>query len=142
VEAANLASVLSRLTDYLATREDAWQYWGKMTLIVDGYDDDPRELVDINQVRALLCRFEAAWPYWAYFLNQVDDSTELLLSCVAGCRFLSRGAVEMDAELLAAALMRGCNGINSVLDRFGFPEDELGKMSKDLPEVLEQVGMA
>jgi hypothetical protein len=38
--------------------------------------------------------------------------------------------------------MRGCNGINSVLDRFGFPENELEKMSKGFVEVLEQAGMA
>ena len=142
VEAADLASVLARLKVFLATREDAWLYRGQMTLVVDGYDDDPRELVDIPQVRALLRRFEAAWPYWAYFFNQVDDSIKLLLSCVAGSRFLGRGAVEMDPESVAAALMRGFNGINSVFDRFGFPEDELEKMSKGLIEVLEQAGMA
>ena len=142
VETADLASVLSRLKVFLATREDAWLYRGQMTLVVDGYHDDPRELVDIPQVRALLRRFEAAWPYWAYFFNQVDDSIKLLLSCVAGSRFLGRGAVEMDPESVAAALMRGFDGINSVFDRFGFPEAELEKMSKGLVEVLEQAGMA
>jgi hypothetical protein len=96
----------------------------------------------VVQVRALLRRFEAAWPYWTYFFNQVDDSIKLLLTCVAGCRFLGRGAVEMDPKLVAVALMRGFNGINSVFDRFGFPEDELEKMSKGLVEVLEQAGMA
>lgn len=53
----------------------------------------PRELVDIPEVRALLRRLEAHWPYWAYFINRVDDSVELLLSCAACSRFLGRGAV-------------------------------------------------
>ena len=103
VEQADLASVLSRLKVFLATPEDAWRYRGQMTLVVDGYNNDPRELVDIPEVRALLRRLEAEWPYWAYFFNQVDDSIKLLLSCVAGCRFLGRGAVEMDADLVASA---------------------------------------
>jgi hypothetical protein len=98
---------LSRLKVFLATREDAWRYRGQMTLVVDGYNNDPRELVDIPEVRALLRGLEAEWPYWAFFFNQVDDSIKLLLSCVAGCRFLGRGAVEMDADLVAAALARG-----------------------------------
>lgn len=142
VEAADLASVLSRLKVFLATREDAWLYRGQMTLVVDGYNNDPRELVDIPEVRALLRRLEAEWPYWAYFFNQVDDSIKLLLSCIAGCRFLGRGAVEMDADLVASALARGFGGMNIVFDRFGFPEDELETMSNGLVEVLQQAGMA
>ena len=142
VEAGDIASVLSRLNPFLATRQDAWRYRGQMTLIVDGYNDDPRELVDIPAVRSLLRQLEAAWPHWAYFFNQVDDSIKLLLSCVAGHRFLGRGAVEMDAALVAAALSRGLGGINAIFDRFGFPEDELESMSRGLAEVLQQAGMA
>ena len=93
VEQGDLASVLSRLKVFRATREDTWLYRGQMSLIVAGYDDDPRELVDIAAVRDLLRRLEAAWPFWAYFLNQVDDSIKILLSCAAGKRFLGRGAV-------------------------------------------------
>jgi hypothetical protein len=136
MEAADLASVLSRLRVFLATREDAWWYRGQMTLAVDGYNNDPRELVDIPEVRALLSGLEAEWPYWAFFFNQVDDSIKLLLSCVAGSRFLGRGAVETDADLVAAALARGFGGMNMIFDRFGFPEDELEKMSNGLVEVV------
>ena len=142
VEAADLASVLSRLKVFLATREDAWRYRGQMTLVVDGYNNDPRELVDIAEVRALLRGLEAAWPYWAYFFNQVDDSIKLLLSCVAGSRFLGHGAVEMDADLVAAALARGFGGMNMIFDQFGFPDVELETMSNGLVEVLQQAGMA
>ena len=113
-----------------------------MTLVVDGYNNDPRELVDIPEVRTLLRGLEASWAHWAYFFNQVDDSINLLLSCVAGSRFLGRGAVEMDADLVAAALGRAFGGMNMIFDRFDFPEDELEKMSNGLVEVLQQAGMA
>ena len=62
VEHADLALLLSRLKYFLATREDAWLYRAQMTLVVDGYNNDPRELVDIPEVRALLRRLEAEWP--------------------------------------------------------------------------------
>ena len=142
VEAGDVASVVSRLKVFLATREDAWLYRGQMALVVDGYNNDPRELVDIPEVRTMLRQFEAAWPYWAFFFNQVDDSIKLLLSCAAGSRFLGRGAVEMDADQVAAALARGFDGMNTIFDRFGFPEGELEKMSDGLVEVLQQAGMA
>ena len=100
VDVGDIASVLSRLKVFLATREDAWRYRGQM------------------------------------------DSIKLLLSCVAGSRFLGRGAVEMDADLVAGALARGFGGMNMVFDRFSFPEDDLEKMSNGLVEVLQQAGMA
>lgn len=62
VEAGDLGSVLSRLKVLLATREDAWLYRGQMTLVVDGYNNDPRELVDIPEVRTLLLGLESSWP--------------------------------------------------------------------------------
>ena len=141
VEQADLSSVLSRLRVFLATREDAWRYRGQMTLVVDGYNNDPRELVDIPEVRALLRLLESEWPYWAFFFNQVDDSIKLLLSCVAGSRYLGNGAVEMDADLVAAAMARAFGGMNAVFERFNFPEEELELMSRGFVEVLQQAGM-
>ena len=141
VEQADLASVLSRLKAFLATREDAWLYRGQMTLVVDGYNHDPRELVDIPEVRSLLRQLEAEWPYWAFFFNQVDDSIKLLLSCVAGSRYLGNGAVEMDADLVAGAMARAFGGMNAVFERFNFPEEELELMSRGFVEVLQQAGM-
>ena len=142
VEQQDLASVLDSLKVFTATREDAWLYRGQMSLVVDGYNHDPRELVDIPEVRSLLKRLGAEWPYWGFFFNQVDDSIKLLLSCAAGSRFLGRGAVEMDAQSVATALAHGFGGMNEVFDRFGFPESELELMSRGLVEVLEQAGMA
>jgi predicted regulator of Ras-like GTPase activity (Roadblock/LC7/MglB family) len=60
---------------------------------------------------------------------------------VAGSRYLGRGAVEMDADLVAAAMARAFGGMNAVFDRFNFPEDELELMSRGFVEVLQQAGM-
>ena len=83
-----------------------------------------------------------SWPHWAYLFNQVDDSMRLLFACFAGSRFLGRGAVEMDGDLVAVALGRAFRGMNMAFDRFDFLEDELEKMSNGLVEVLQQAGMA
>lgn len=78
VEQQDLASVLDALKLFTATREDAWRYRGQMSLVVDGYNHDPRDLVDIPEVRSLLKRLGAEWPYWGFFFNQVDDSIKIL----------------------------------------------------------------
>ena len=142
VEAFDIASVMVNLKPFLATREDAWLYRGQMALVVDGYNDDPRELIDIPEVRALLQELYQQWPYWAFFFNQVDDSIKLLGSCICGTRFPGGGAVEIDGRRVEEFLMHGFAGMNSVFEKHGFPEAELESMSRGLVEVLEQAGMA
>ena len=142
VEEHDIESVLLELKPFLATREDAWLYRGQMSLVVDGYNSDPRELVDIPEVRALLRALYEQWPYWGYFFNQVDDSIKNLGSCVCGASYLGGGAVEIDATKVRDFLKRGFAGMNYIFEKHGFPEQELEMMSRGLIEVIEQAGMA
>jgi hypothetical protein len=136
VEEGDVASVIDGLKVFTATREDTWRYRGQMSLLVDGYNEDARELVDIAQVRDFLCALEQQWPYWAFFLNQVDDSIKLLGSCVCGVSFPGAGAVEIDLQRLRKLLRRGFDGLNALFDRYGFEEQERELMSLGLAEVL------
>ena len=141
IEACDVASVVAELKPFLATREDTWLYRGQMSLTVDGYNHDPRELVDIPEVRKFLQVFEREWPYWAFFFNQVDDSIKILGSCVCGASFPGAGAVEIEAAKLKQFLLRGFAGMNALFDKHGFPEHELEMMSRGVIEVVEQAGM-
>lgn len=141
VNACDVASVVHQLKILLATREDAWLYRGQLSLVVDGYDDDPRELVDVPEVRQFLREFSAAWPYWAFFFNQVDDSIILLVSCVCGMSYPGAGAVEIDPERLNKFLLDGFDGMNSLFEKHGFSESELEKQSRGLLERIDQAGM-
>lgn len=136
VEEHDVASVVAGLKLFTATREDAWRYRGQMSLVVDGYGEDERELVDIEQVRVFLCAMELQWPYWAFFLNQVDDSLKILGSCVCGVSFPGGGAVEIDRRALLQFLQRGLDGLNMLFDKHDFAEQELEWMSRGLVDVL------
>ena len=46
-----------------------------------------------------------------------------------------------DAVRVVCALQHAFDGMNMIFDRFGFPEDELEKMSDGLVEVMQQAGM-
>jgi hypothetical protein len=141
VEAGDVTTVVDRLLAQFNRPEAIWKYRSQMTLVVDGYTNDPRELVDIPEVRAFLRELNRQWPYWAFFFNQVDDSIKLLASCVCGSFYPGGGAVEIDGKRLGEFLMRGFAAMNSVFDDHGFPEDELEAMSNGVIEVIEQAGM-
>ena len=141
VESADIASVLTKLKPFLAAREDAWLYRGQMSLVVDGYNEDVREIIDIPEVRAFLQLLNEHWPYWAFFFNQVDDSIKLLGCCVCGANFPGNGVIEIDGAKLVDFLCRGFGGMNFIFEKFGFPEDELKTMGDGLLEVIDQSGL-
>lgn len=136
VEEGDLQTLLDRLKAFCLTREDVAKYQAQMILQVDGYDSDPRELTDIPEVRALLRRLADEWPYWAYFLNQVDDSLPLLASCAVGEEFLGGGRVVPNPARLDRFLKRGFAGMNELFDRFDLPEQQNEELSRGLFEAL------
>jgi len=62
VEEADLASVVEGLRPFIATREDAWLNRCQMSLVVSGYENDPREIVDMPQARQFLKDLAREWP--------------------------------------------------------------------------------
>jgi hypothetical protein len=142
VEASDVLPAVSRLHTLLSTSEAIWHYRGQITLVVDGYSDDSRELVDIAEVRDFLRALDQRWPYWAFFFNQVDDSIKLFVSCLCGFFYPGGGLVEIDRERLGQFLTRGFAAMRSLFNDHGFPEDEMEAMSNGVIELVEQAGMA
>ena len=142
VEVGDVLPAVSRLHTLLSTPEAIWHYRGQMSLVVDGYTNDPRELVAIVEVRDFLRGLDRQWPYWSFFFNQVDDSIKLLASCLCGSYYPGGGLVEIDHQKLGKFLTRGFAATNSLFSDHSFPGDEMEAMSKGIIEVIEQAGMA
>lgn len=141
VEAGDVQSVVGRLNETFASADAIWRYCGQMSLVIDGYLDDVRELVDITEVRQFVRQLDQSWPYWAFFFNQVDDSLKLYLSCLCGGFFPGGGAVEIDGKKLGLALQRGFAAMNAIFDDNGFLDDKLEVLSNGVIEYVELAGM-
>jgi hypothetical protein len=138
VQSHDMQSVVSKLKVLMAAREYCWRYRNQMTLIVEGYDSDPRELVDIPEVRAFLRDFAKAWPYWTFFFNLVDESITLLQACVCGTEFPGKGQVVFDVDLLGEFMMDGFEGMNELFEKFGFPDKARMQMTDNLAEYIQR----
>lgn len=130
----DLASVLDGLRILTAAREDIWRYRGQMSLVVDGYKEDPRELIEIPEVRALIETLCEAWPFWGFFFNRLDESLKILAGCQCACSYPGNGTVEIDIGKLSVFIQKGFDGMNELFDKHGFPEEELDAMSVELVE--------
>ena len=53
---------------------------GAVTLVFNGYDDDPRELESIPEVREWFAKLFEAWPYWSFFASRIDQTVPLVLT--------------------------------------------------------------
>lgn len=142
VEAGDVLPAVDRLHALLATPAAIWRYRGQMALAVNGYDDDPRELVDIAEVRTFLRELDRHWPYWAFFFNQLDGSISLLVACLCGSFYPGGGAVDIDREKVGHFVQRGLAAMKTLFDDHGFPEDELTAISNGVIDVLGRAGMA
>lgn len=125
VNETDTAPVLDRLKLLSATREDCWLYQQQLSLVFEGWDQDPRELTDIGEVRSYVLALSRLWPYWAYFLSYESTDLAIWLACTCGSRFLGHGAIELDVSRLEKAMAAGYDGMNALWDRHGFPESEL-----------------
>ena len=49
--------------------------------MVDGFNDDPREIHSIPEIRRFYAAFREAWPYWLYFCNLDSDELRAMVLC-------------------------------------------------------------
>lgn len=67
--------------DKLPTGRRLREMMGSMVLCVDGYDDDPREIHTIPEIRRFYSAFHDAWPYWLYFCSLDVDTLRTMTMC-------------------------------------------------------------
>jgi hypothetical protein len=74
VEAGELEPI-ARLLLPLTIPETARQAKGRVLFGIKGYEDDPRQLWEIPEVRRWMRQLDAVFPFWFYFLDTGPRST-------------------------------------------------------------------
>ena len=80
ITAGDISGVLTALKSLSSDRSSAMSAEGAVTLVFHGYDNDPRELEAIPDVRAWFAQLFEAWPYWSFFASRIDQIVPLVLS--------------------------------------------------------------
>ncbi|NMQ06305.1 hypothetical protein E4Q08_14120 [Candidatus Accumulibacter phosphatis] len=106
VETCDVDEPLELLRSLTADRDVAIKFCGRISLVVDGYNDDPRELFEIPEVRAYVDRLDREWSYWFFFLSQADESIKLLESCLCETIEVVPGVTSIDLDQMERSLAR------------------------------------
>lgn len=138
IEDADIEGPLGFLQSLVPTEhpEHAWAYKGRLSLVISGYDSDPRELFEIPEVCHYLRSLDAEWPFWLFFLNQADESIKVLAMCLASTLEVTPGAAHIDSGGLTHFLERGFAAVNYLFDSYGFPESENEVLSMGVSQIF------
>jgi hypothetical protein len=67
---------------YLATSPEALTtHRERVDIRFDGFNDDPRELWEIPEVRSFVERLDQQFPYWLYFLSRHGTGLLAIVRC-------------------------------------------------------------
>ena len=67
--------------DKLPTGRRLRQMMNTLMFCIDGYDNDPREIYEIPEVRKFYRAFQKVWPYSLYFANIDTDCLRPIVFC-------------------------------------------------------------
>jgi len=141
ITAGDISGVLTALKSLSSDRSSAMSAEGTVTLVFNGYDDDPRELEAIPEVRKWFARLFEAWPYWSFFANRIDQTVPLVLSlllsgeAVAGEQGMVGWSFDLN-ELKPLLLKMFCHQ-NELIERLKIGEEMNERVTQDFMEAVQ-----
>ena len=141
IAAGNISDVLSALKGLSGDRASAMSAEGAVTLVFNGYDDDPRELHSIPEVREWFAKLFEAWPYWSFFASRIDQTVPLVLTLLLPGETVAGepGMVGWDFDLdeLKPLLFKMLGYQNGLIERLGIGEDVNERSARDFLEAVQ-----
>lgn len=128
IEQGRHKRALRWLNELISDREIAWANREKLVLEVLGYDEDPRELWEIPEVRRFLRALHREWKYWFFFATHAAPTLSVLELCLTNAERFAPGVMEVDAEGSAHFYQECTQALLDIFMRFRFPPDEMQRI--------------
>ena len=141
IATGDISGVLSSLKSLSGDRSSAMSAEGAVTLVFNGYDDDPRELHSIPEVREWFAKLFEAWPYWSFFASRIDQTVPLVLTLLMPGQTVAGepGMVgwEFDPHALKPLLLEMFGYQNELIERLEIGEDVNERASHDFLKAVK-----
>lgn len=120
----------------LRTKALAAASQGKVEFTFHGYDNDPRELYEIDEIRRYIPFLDAALPELFFFVRTDEPTHTVKLLALCQTQVLEkipspdgRDRVEYSTEAVSAFLARHWNGLNQLTNWLGMSMEENKRIS-------------
>jgi hypothetical protein len=112
----------------------------RFVFCIEGWDNDPREIHMIPEIRRFYSAFHEVWPYWLYFCNlDVDTVRAMVMCCLPSINTKQvdgqpQVAVTCEPLDLLTFLKRDFLPMNRMCERAGMFEERIYERSKTVFE--------
>ena len=138
VESGNVEPILTVLRRLLVNPETVRAFMDRVHLAFAGYDEDPRELHQIQNVRTYMSQLDEHFPFWFYFINLHDDM--LLVIQLSLCRYTldeQKGYVIETADL-RNFLEKHYMALNWLIEKCGLGEELIERRSRRIDDFFSR----
>ncbi|MDD5298783.1 MAG: hypothetical protein PHU46_17935 [Rhodocyclaceae bacterium] len=106
--AGDTSGALERLQVLTETAESVRRYRECLVFQVSGYDDDPRVIVEIPEIRSFFEKLAQDWPHWLWFLRRSIGAVPLLMSLLCRVEVLRDLDGGVATEFLDMGELKSC----------------------------------
>lgn len=78
VESKNISQIAATLAKLTDSVESVNKFKDSLMVTVDGYNDDPRQLWFVSEVRECLGLLDEQFPYWFHFCEKKGEHSKCL----------------------------------------------------------------
>lgn len=138
VEQGDPESTLNVLRHLLVDAETVRNFCNRLDLWFAGYDHDPRELYELQEVRAFMLRLDNEFPFWLYFINLRQDMLMIIYLCLCPYTTDKDGRCTLDPSAWGGLVERHFVAMTRLAKKHGVDEGLLEQRSKEIIDFFEQ----
>lgn len=137
VERLHVQTTLNVLRRLLEDRQTVERFRGRLDIGFAGYDEDPREIHEIEEVRTFLRDLDRKFPFWFYFVNLHSDTLVVIFLCL--CRYTrgKDGVFVVDQTDQERFFVEHGSAVTWLFQTYGLDEKEYEPLAMQIKSYLE-----
>ena len=131
VEAGNILPVL-KILNTLIEPDNIKKFSDRMMFCISGFDNDPRELAEISEVRIFMKKLDSEWPFWFVFASPYCLTLKFLAFTLSKVQKDAHGQMFMESSDLVKFMFEHFAAMNIMQDKGWISEADNIHVSKKI----------
>ena len=125
------SEIINIFESMLSSKDNVRKLKENVDIAFSGYDEDTRELFEIDQVRDFVFKLDEKFPYWLYFLSKRHLGLQCILFCMLPPYLTEEGKAKIFPQKIEALLInRWFPAMNHICENVGMGEDDIEELTK------------
>lgn len=124
---------------------DPIKFENKIIILIEGYDNEPRPIWEIDEIREYFKTLDLLFPYWFYFMKKGKKSIEfgikMIMLLLIPSKIISNNgkvaSIEYDIPTSIEFMNMHFHYLNELTDKLGLSLEENKRISKEVIECFQ-----